>query len=245
MHQCPARLARVARCGVLCLVATTLVIASGASPPSRQVSPVAWWKFDETEGTTASDSSGNKHHGRLTGGLGFATHSVPGALGNALRFEGGDQRVEVSGYKAITGTAPRTISVWIKADKASGQIVSWGTRDFGQMWILGFIRGHVGITPHGGYYYMAARVDDGRWHHVAAVLSEADEPNLHDHVTLYLDGKIAEIDKIGLLDLWPIHTGSEQDVTIGRGFRGAIDDLRIYDRALSEDEIQAIFAQRR
>ena len=38
--------------------------------------------------------------------------------------------------------------------------------------------------------------------------SKAELPNLHDDVTLYLDGAPAEIHDIGLLDLWPIQTGT-------------------------------------
>ena len=118
--------------------------------------------------------------------------------------------------------------------------MSWGKRDFGQMWIVRFIRGHVGATPNGGYYYMADSVHDEKWHHLAVVVGKAELPNLHDDVTLYLDGKIAAIDRIGLLDLWPVGTGNELDVVIGGNFQGAIDDLRIYDRALSEEEVAAL-----
>lgn len=87
---------------------------------------------------------------------------------------------------------------------------------------------------------MAAGVQDGEWHHVATVVHEAELPNLHDNVTLYLDGEVAEIDDIGLLDLWPIETEAGQDVTIGVGFRGAVDELRIYNRELSDGEVAAL-----
>ncbi|MFH1715798.1 MAG: LamG-like jellyroll fold domain-containing protein, partial [Planctomycetota bacterium] len=70
---------------------------------------------------------------------------------------------------------------------------------------------------------------------------EAELPNLHDDVKLYKDGNLAVIHDIGLLDLWPIETGDELDVRIGRQFKGLIDDVRIYDRALSEDEMKALF----
>jgi hypothetical protein len=66
---------------------------------------------------------------------------------------------------------------------------------------------------------------------------------LHDDVTLYKDGEPAVIHDIGLLDLWPINTGRHLDVTIGAGIKGAIDDLRIYGRALSEEEILSLFQQ--
>jgi hypothetical protein len=64
---------------------------------------------------------------------------------------------------------------------------------------------------------------------------------LHDDVKLYKDGVLAEIHDIGLLDLWPLDTGSDADVCVGEDFRGLMDDVRIYDRALSEDEVNALF----
>ena len=109
------------------------------------------------------------------------------------------------------------------------------------MWIYRFIRGRLGVTPHGGYYYINDPIHDDKWHHVAVVVVEAELPNLHDDVRLYKDGTLAEIHDIGLLDLWPIETGNDLNVTIGRGLKGLVDDVRIYDRPLSEEEIKAIF----
>ena len=108
------------------------------------------------------------------------------------------------------------------------------------MFIFGFVRRSIGVTPHGGYLYIAAEAEDDEWHHVAVVVDEAELPNLHDHVTLYMDGTVQEIHDIGLLDLWPLLTGSDLDVRIGRGFTGLLDDVRIYDRPLSEDEVRAL-----
>ncbi|MHC4403427.1 MAG: LamG-like jellyroll fold domain-containing protein [Planctomycetota bacterium] len=200
-----------------------------------------WWKFDEPSGSTAKDSSKHGRDAALAGGLSFDQNSVPGRIGKALNFDGRSNLVEVTGYKGVAGTGPRTICVWIKTGTSRGDIVSWGAQDFGQMWILRFIRGHVGVTPHGGYYYMEDNVHDQAWHHVAVVVREAGLPNLHDDVTLYLDGKIAKPDRIGLLDLWPIETGAERHVAIAKGFKGDVDDLRIYDRALSDEEVKALY----
>jgi hypothetical protein len=192
-----------------------------------------WWKFNDASGTTATDSSKHGRNGKLAGGPSFAE--------NALSFDGEDDLVQIAGYQGIEGTSPRTLSVWVKTDNPAGEIVSWGHKDFGRMWILCFIRKHMGVTPEGGYYYMAASIHDNEWHHVVAVVQEADLPNLHDDVTLYLDGTTAEIDNIGMLDLWPIETEADQDVTIGQGFKGAIDELRIYERELTEEEVAALY----
>jgi len=201
---------------------------------------VGWWKFDETAGKTAADSSRHKRKGTLTGESSFDKNSTQGRIGKALKLNGEDY-VEITKYKGVSGNKPRTVTAWLKTKSTRGEIVSWGADDFGQMWIYGFIRGRVGLTPSGGYYYINDSVSDEQWHHVGIVLLEAERPNLHDHVRLFKDGELAEIHDIGLLDLWPVNTGKELDVRIGRRFAGLLDDLRIYDRVLSDDEIKAIF----
>jgi uncharacterized protein len=222
-------------------------IVCGAAPAAKSNPSLdadshllAWLKFDETSGTTAADASGHARAGTLEGGLAFDEASVPGRHGRAIQLDGKTQLIRISGFKGVTGTRQRSVSAWIRTRDAGGEIVSWGTNDAGRMFIVSFIRGRVGLTPRGGYLYMKATVHDDAWHHIAIVVSEAAEPNLHDDVRLYRDGERAEIDDIGLLDLWPIDTGDRQDVIIGRRFRGAIDDLRIYDRALSDDEVRTL-----
>ena len=201
---------------------------------------VGWWKFDEIAGKIAADSSPHHRKGTLTGSLSFDKSSAEGRIGKALRLDGEDY-VEIAKYKGVTGTKPRTVTAWIKTKKTEGEITSWGADDFGKMWTYGFIRRRIGVTPSGGYLYINAETHDDKWHHVAAVVHEADLPNLHDDVTLYKDGEVAEIHDIGLLDLWPVDTGKYIDVRIGRRFVGLLDDVRIYDRALSDDEVKAIF----
>jgi hypothetical protein len=204
---------------------------------------VGWWKFDDASGTTAADSSKQGRNGTLQGGLSFDKDSAPGRTGKALKFDGKEGFVQITGYKGVSGTAPRALAAWIKTKTSKGEIVSWGAGDFGKMWIFCFIRGRIGATPRGGYLYMNDPTNDDAWHHVAVVVQEAKTPNLHDNVKLYRDGEPAKIDDIGLLDLWPIDTGSEQDLRIGWKFSGLIDEVRLYDRALSEDEINALFRQ--
>ena len=190
---------------------------------------VGWWKLDDPSSKTAADSS---------------KHARNGTLGTALRVDGGESRLEIVGYKGVSGTQPRTVAAWIKTKGSRGEIVAWGADDFGKMWTFGFVRGHVGVTPSGGYLYINERINDDQWHHVAAVVEKGDPPNLHDSVKLYVDGTLAEIHDIGLLDLWPIDTGNEVDVRVGRRFNGLIDDVRIYDRALSDEEIDTLFKQK-
>jgi hypothetical protein len=201
---------------------------------------VGWWKLDDVSGKTAADACPRGHQGTLEGGLSFDESSVPGRVGKALKLDGKAGFVQVTGYKGVTGTRPRTVAAWIKTTTPRGEIMSWGKDDFGKMLIFGFIRGGIGVTPSGGYLYINARVHDDAWHHVAIVVEEAELPNLHDDVRLYKDGVLQEVHDIGLLDLWPIDTGGELDLRIGRRFNGLLDDVRLYDRALSEEEIKAL-----
>lgn len=227
---------------VLCLVWTTFTQAED-KPTTLDTDPnlAGWWKFDETSGTTAADSSKHNRKGTLKKGISFEQDSTSGRISKALKFGRGDGHVQITKYKGVTGTRPRTVAAWFRTTESSGDIISWGLDDFGKMFIFGHIRGRIGIRPNGGYLYINDKTDDDHWHHVAAVVEEAELPNLYDNVKLYKDGEPAEIHDIGLLDLWPIDTGSDLDVSIGNGFKGPIDDVRIYDRALSEDEINALF----
>ncbi|MBE0534793.1 MAG: LamG domain-containing protein [Phycisphaerae bacterium] len=201
---------------------------------------VGWWKFEEKTGTTAADSSAAKHHGTLAGQVTFEVASVEGKVGNGLMLAA-DQYVEIKNYKGITGTKPRSVAAWFKTTKRQGDIAVWGARDSGKQFRFGHIRGRLGMTPFGGYYYMKEYTDNGKWHHIVLVITESELPNLHDNVSIFLDGKIAEVDDIGLLDLLPIETAEGADVRLGSGFEGILDDVRIYSRSLTLDEAKTIY----
>jgi uncharacterized protein len=227
----------------LALTAAAGQAVETAKAPDLDADPhlVAWWKFAETSGTSAADSSGKRHQGVLERGAAFEAASAPGGTGKGITLDGKAGCVRIAGYKGVTGPHPRTVAAWMKTAKATGQILSWGLDDHGQMWNFGFVRGRIGMTPKGGYLYMKAALNDDIWHHVAVVVEEASPPNLHDHVRLFADGEPAVIHDIGLLDLWPIETGDKLDVVVGRGVNGSLADVRIYDRPLSEDEIKILF----
>ncbi|MHC4345401.1 MAG: hypothetical protein ACYSUP_12035, partial [Planctomycetota bacterium] len=80
--------------------------------PSRGLA--GWWKLDEDSGTVAADSSGNGRDGTLVGNVSFDNNSVEGKVGKALKLQGEGVQVQITGYKGVTGTAPRTVAAWIK-----------------------------------------------------------------------------------------------------------------------------------
>ncbi len=229
-------------CVLAILVLSTGIFAAKEDPVPLDKDPAleGWWKFDETEGKVAADSSKHNRKGTLAGEFSFDKNSDKGKIGKALKFVAGDTHVEIKKYKGVTGTAPRTVTAWIKTKDTKGDITVWGANESGKQFRFGHIRRRIGMTPFGGYYYMKDFTNDDKWHHIAVVVGESELPNLYDDLTLYLDGEVATIDDIGLLGLLPVETASELDVRIGQGFEGLIDDLRIYKRPLSEIEIRTI-----
>ncbi|MBN1126639.1 MAG: LamG domain-containing protein [Sedimentisphaerales bacterium] len=223
------------------LIISTISGKEKSIPLDKDPALEGWWKFEETIGKTTADASPHKRKGTLLGEFSFEDHSAEGKVGKALKFTGKDTYVKIKDYKGVTGTGPRSVTAWIRTTNSKGDIVLWGANDSGKQFRFGHIRGRIGLTPFGGYYYMKEYTRDDKWHHIAVVVGESELPNLHDDVTLYLDGEVAVIDDIGLLDLLPIETASELDVRIGSGFEGLMDDLRIYKRPLTEAEVKTIY----
>ena len=203
--------------------------------------PFAHWKFDENY----QDSIG-VFDGSPIGGPKFVTGYFARVGSGALRLDGVDDYVQITGFRGLSGGDPRTVCAWINTFDTEGEIVSWGSStEGGGRWIVrtegeGFLR----VEIAGGFIVGSTVVCDGAWHHIAAVLENDGSPNINE-VRLYVDG-VAEVPSANEFDL-AVNTILGPDVTIGvwelgqpRYFEGLIDDVRIYDRALSEVEVLAL-----
>ncbi|MDT8304021.1 MAG: LamG domain-containing protein, partial [Sedimentisphaerales bacterium] len=211
--------------------------------PNDDPSLVAWWKLDEGNGTTVVDYSGNNNHGKFTGEVEW----IDGIDGGALRFPSG--WVEMTEYEGVLGTQNRTVTAWINTT-GFGDIVSWGlSTEDGQKWI--FCVNHNatnGIfealrTECAGSRIVGSTVlTDGQWHHVASVLESGGAPTINN-IRLYVDGQREIISDSQVVDVNTVSDGRK--VWLGEGhhnrmFPGIIDDVRIYERALSQDEIKLL-----
>jgi hypothetical protein len=208
--------------------------AAAGGPPGL----VAYWTFDEGTGNIAADSSGNGLDGTLKGNPQW----VAGQLGDALDFNGSSAYVEVPDNPLLDITKEITIAAWTNMrTTASGEmaIVSKGG------WAANDLPYELTETP-GDVIFWQFYNDQGRdscspdsppvneWHHIAATYDGKV-------FKCYIDGELAE--EWAYAGTMPKNTAA---LTIGmrsRGgtfFNGMIDDVAIYDRALSLDEILSI-----
>ena len=105
--------------------------------------------------------------------------------------------------------------------------------------------GLLRIEVSGGKVIGTTPVNDGQWHHVAAVLVDDSTPNVSE-VKLYVDGQLESYSVQGNQS---IDTGSVSPVRVGicieqsggRYFDGLVDDVRIYDRAMADGEVLELF----
>lgn len=163
---------------------------------------------------------------------------------NGLDFDGVNDFVNTN-YPGISGSNPRTVEAWIKttanADPGNGgsqkTIVDWGTFATGQRFTFNVLWANaIRLEVQGNGISGTIAVNDGNWHHVAAVF----DPNAANKVSLYVDGVL---DVAGNLTV-TVNTGSTLPVRIGRridevnSFNGSIDEVRIWNVAKTQAEIQ-------
>ena len=235
---------------------------SGTQPPCVQPPSgmVAWWPLDETSGTTAADIAGFPNNGTHVNG----PTPVSGKVAGALRFDGVNDHVRVPDHAELNvGTGNFTLDAWVRTG-SSGLIVLVDKRSgpTPQGYSLFLVNGRLGFqmangvgssgcaaTPTPGracVNYVAPptspNVADGQWHHVAAVV---DRANATSGVRLYVDGVqvFAGSPLTGNLDnTSDLYLGMRTPAQNGGGFLpGDLDEVELIRRALTQQEIQAIF----
>ena len=199
---------------------------------------VGRWTFDEGKGTISHDSSGRGNHGTVMGGAKWAE----GRIGGALEFDGQDDFVSIPNESRFDITGSITVAAWIRVEsftKAWQSIVTKGDR----AWRLHRASDTSSVgwacsdlsRQQVGDLFGKTEVTDGQWHYVAGVL---DGTKTSIFVDGELDASTNSSPSISVND-FSVLIGANAQVK-GRLFHGLIDDVRIYDRALSVDELWAL-----
>ncbi len=212
------------------------ISTSGVKTPS-EAGCVLLLHLDEGEGSVAHDSSGEGNDGTISG----ATWTE-GRYGGALSFDGVDDHVDLGGGIGQSFTEI-TVMAWVKTSMPTasdwGCIIErggWNTGEFGlfkiqgsdsvrwQAYDLGYVDGHRPIN-------------DGRWHHIAGVYDGSK-------LLIYIDGELDNsISVSGVIAQDAEHTYLGARLGGSLFLNGIIDEVVIYNRALSAQEIWEIYSR--
>jgi hypothetical protein len=214
------------------------VLVLGLAAGIANAELVGHWKFDEGSGNAAYDLSDYTNDGAINGGPEW----VAGKIGAALEFDGSDDYVDCGNDSSLNINGEITVAAWVKTTStAHGYFVSKGTAydeighyAIGQEYNVP-LTFQFEIAGSGGAVELDSNiaVNDGQWHHIVGVYDDSV-------LKVYIDG-VEENAMSGSNSL----TGSTAGgLTIGqRGsgniIGGIIDEVRIYNQALTEPEILA------
>ena len=197
---------------------------------------VGWWTFDGStiSGTTASDSSGNGNNGTLISG----PSKVAGKIGQALSFNGINSTVQTGSDAIFTINGAKSFGAWVKwsgsgsetcvLDRANGYAITLASSGAAVVYLQGI---------SGQPFTSTVIVTPGVWTHIFVTWDGTN-------IFIYKNGVLTQtISAPGPQSL------SNDIVGIGATglgtlfFSGSLDDVRIYNRALSSAEVKQLYQE--
>lgn len=236
-----------AKANLFWVVFCILLAASGSVTAVGGNEPIAHWKFDEGAGTIAYDSAGDND------GIVYGAQWTTGQINGALEFDGVDDYVEVDSPEGLNfgSSTDFTFAAWIKAREIQPKDP--------------MIFGRRNPDPHNGYlffinsYYdgkLAVQLNDGTWTNYLATSGDLRDDTWHHvvatgdrsgYLTFYVDASQKgqhDISTKGNIDSTRnVFIGWEEQNPAVTYFNGTIDDVRMYNRALSAEEIEEIYEE--
>jgi hypothetical protein len=196
---------------------------------------VGWWKLDETSGTIAADSSGKGNNGTVRG-----ARWISGKIDGALQFDGVDDYVNCGNSASLNITGQVTLAAWVKTnDSGNSQYNPYVSKSDHSYALQQKDNNNLEFCIYDGYWYWVWYPVDssfnGIWHHLAGTY---DGRNLK----LYIDGQlVATSDHAGSIasTAYSVEIGRNSELN-DRLYSGVIDDVRIYNRVLSQTEIKKL-----
>ena len=218
-------------------VAVLFVAGVLTAPSYAKVDPqtiVGMWLLDDGNGNTAKDSSGNNNNGTLTNGPKW----VDGKFGKALSFDGVDDYVAVPNSPSLNITESITIAAWGKYNDVDARqyVVSKGAAYLIEENSTKFLCDMFGCSKWLNSGWATTVLSKNVWYHVAATYNGS-------LISIYVNGVIESSNAAKCSSLGTtgniLAIGSDVD---GSSFDtdGTIDEVVIFNTALSEDDIKLI-----
>jgi hypothetical protein len=214
---------------------------------------VGYWPFDEGSGSVAYDASINSHNGTYSTGSGF----YAGKVGSwAWSDSAGTQYVTVPNNAQLPSGNHMTVSAWVRhtatADDAIATEWQYGSGPGNGAWALQttasgaqlrfFLRSNSSDPGNNYVDTTNASMTTNTWYHVTAVYDGTQAANV-DRVKIYLNG--VELSKTVTGTIATTLTSNTANFVIGdfpdlvRQWSGAIDEVKLYNRSLSQSEVAA------
>jgi hypothetical protein len=209
----------------------------------------AYWQFSETTGTTVSDTT-HTNPGTLLLGATFAT----GKIGGGVAFDGAASYIDCGIHAEMAVSTALSIVAWVKAEpqthyaaivaRCNGKAAE--PKNIAYLFDIvptGQVRGYVSDGTNYQRITSKQKVNDGSWHHVVFVLGSSK-------LSIFVDGKSDQTPINRTLTPQPA-LSSDFHVFIGDAmlsqpawtFKGTIDELRVYSRALTDAEVAQLYSE--
>ncbi|MFP9060506.1 malectin domain-containing carbohydrate-binding protein [Natrialbaceae archaeon A-chndr2] len=204
---------------------------------------IGYWPLDESAGSqTAVDGSGNGNDASVVGTIEQGQDGILSST--SYGFGESDSYLEVADDETLDVDDELTISVWIHPENLGGAqgIVSkrnsWNDEQAFSLFAYNEDRLYVDIDGTSNRFASNTVLEEDRWYHVVVVYDGAAE-----ETRLYVDGQLDTTSQA--VSSIPAYNSSltigELDTNRGAEFNGRIDEVRLYDRALSTAEVGSLF----
>jgi hypothetical protein len=208
--------------------------------------PVAYYRLDETGGTTAYDISGNGHNGTYTSNV---TLNQSGAIsdGDAAITCNGQSMTQGGGSSLPSGASARSVEFWFKTTATPSSpygsaLVTWGTESGTEMFsaklasstqlkLSNWTTGYYFTLPSG------ANALDGKWHYVVITFDGSNTAAYYDGQNLGSQGATFNtvLNTTGLVLC-------SQTSAVNSPFVGGVDEVAVYNQALTLAQVQAHYS---
>jgi hypothetical protein len=206
---------------------TPSVVRTGYSAAVLADFPTSYWRLGEKAGKTVRDLTG-RHPASATGGVKFG---VPGALRNdantAVEFNGSDGKIDLG-----TLTAPSTVELWVKTKTTQDSPLFSNRNALHQFVYLGTFQ-HLPHVFDSFHLFGGSGIANNRWHQIVYTYSGVTGK-------VYVDGRL-DATNTWIRDEGGADASLGFDASIGKHFKGSIDEVAVYDHTLTDGLVRKHF----